>query len=297
MSPICRSALFIPAANARAMAKAPTLAADMIILDLEDAVAPQQKEKARAGALAALRQTSWQSPCRAVRINGLDTPWGAGDVRALGTENIDALIIPKVQSADDVKRVHDRLIGAGAKTMPALWAMIETPAGVLALGDITTNAQPCGLRGLIAGTNDLALGLHCDGLANNRQALIGHLSQIVLHARAAGLMALDGVYNAFDDAAGFAAQVKQGRQLGFDGKTLIHPAQIETAARAFGPTNDEIKRARAIVRAFGLKKNAGLGAISLGGEMIERLHLHEAQNLLASLPKSATAKEKGKSHA
>lgn len=287
MAPFFRSVLFVPASNAKAVAKAPDLCADAIIFDLEDAVAPTEKDAARAAALRALRAPALKTPFRAVRINTLKSGWGENDILALTPEAVDALVIPKVESAAMVRHVRAvmaRARLAPGKAAPALWAMVETPRGVLNLKNIAMGAAETGLTTLIAGTNDLAKGLGCDGISEQRQALHAHLSAIVLMARSAGLVALDGVYNAYADSDGFAHEARQGRRFGFDGKTLIHPAQIEPANRIFGPDEKAIKRAKAIVRAFALKKNAGKGVIALHGEMVERLHLREAQALLDSMP-------------
>ncbi len=285
-----RSALFVPASNAKALAKAAMLGADAIILDLEDAVSPSEKETARAAALRALGAGDWTAPLRAVRINALSSPWGEGDVLALASERLDALVIPKVESATmlrQVRQVMTRAVLVPGRSRPALWAMVETPRGILNVREIATSANELGLSTLIVGTNDLAKELRCDGLGQNREALLNHLSRLVLVARSYGLDVLDGVYNAFDDLDGFTREAEQGRRLGFDGKTLIHPAQIVPANTIFGPNQIEIKHAKAIVRAFGLKKNLGKGVINMGGQMIERLHLQEAQVLLDSIPARA----------
>jgi citrate lyase subunit beta / citryl-CoA lyase len=281
-----RSALFVPAANAKALAKAPGLAVDAIIIDLEDAVAPSEKDKARAAALKILRISGWKARLRAVRINALDSPQATADVLALTPTGVDALVIPKVESGAMLHHVRSQM--ARAKQIagcppPVLWAMVETPRGVFNLKDIAKTAAQTGVTTLVAGTNDLAKGLGCDGVGERREALRPHLSAIVLAARACGLHVLDGVYNAFADRAGFEAEARQGRRLGFDGKTLIHPAQIALANAIFGPDDAAIKHAKAIVRAFKLKKNATKGVISLDGQMVERLHLYTAQALLDSV--------------
>ncbi len=287
MTPSQRSVLFVPGANAKALSKAPSLNADAIIIDLEDAVSPAQKQMARTATLITITQPKWQAGKKAVRVNALHSQWGNGDVLAFAPEMLDALVIPKVESAAmlrDVRRLMAKARLVPGRPAPALWAMIETPRGILNLEDIAANATELGLNCLIIGTNDLAKALRCDGVSNNREALAAHLSRVVLIARQYGLTALDGVYNAFDDAPGFAREAKQGRRFGFDGKSLIHPSQIDAANQVFGPSAAQISRAKAIVRAFALKKNAGKGVINLDGEMIERLHWHSAQTLLDSLP-------------
>jgi len=300
MAGFSRSALFVPAGNARAMAKTVTLDTDAIIVDLEDSVAPPNKERARAAALKAMLKAPWKTPLRAVRINALTTPWGEADVLALAPSGADALVVPKVESAADLRQVRalvHRAVGFAAAPQPRLWAMVETPRGVLQLEKITACAAEVGLDTLVFGTNDLAAALHCDAGADHREALLAHLCRLVLVARAYGLRALDGVYNAFEDDEGFAAQARQGKALGFDGKTLIHPAQIAAANAIFGPGDEQIRQARAIVRAFALKKNAGKGVLCVNGQMVERLHLHAAQALLDSLPASAAQPRRRKGSA
>ncbi|PHS24582.1 MAG: CoA ester lyase [Robiginitomaculum sp.] len=282
-----RSVLFVPTANPKALARAPGLNADAVILDLEDAVSASEKDEARASALRALRLERWKAPLRAVRINALNTGWAEADLLAFAPAEVDVLVIPKVENAamlQNARAIMARAALVPGRPLPALWAMVETPRGVLNLKDIAASAARTGLTTLIAGTNDLAKGLGCDGLKNDREALISHLSAIVLAARGYGLMALDGVYNAFGNEKGFAREARQGKQFGYNGKTLIHPSQIEPANVIFGPSEAVIKRAKAIIRAFKLKNNAGKGVISLDGEMVERLHLHDAQALLDSLP-------------
>lgn len=287
MAPLYRSALFVPGANAKALAKAPGLNADAIIIDLEDAIAPVDKDSARAAALKSLQPTTWRARHRAVRVNDLQSPWGIGDVLAFAPAALDAIVIPKLESTAQLRDVRNTM--AKARTIPghaapALWAMIETPRGILNLEDIAANAAELGLSALIIGTNDLAKELCCDGVSNNREALTAHLARLIVVARSFGLVALDGVYNAFDDDKGFAQEARQGHRFGFHGKSLIHPNQIEAANVIFGPSAAQISHARAIVRAFGLKKNAGKGVLNLNGEMVERLHLHSAKTLLDSLP-------------
>ena len=273
MKPL-RSALFMPAANARAIAKARALACDAVILDLEDAVAPEVKDAARGQALAAVREGGFGERVVAVRVNGLDTDWAMADLAALAAATVDAVVLPKVVGAADLQRTR-AAIGDG----PALWAMIETAAGVLGLPAIVAAAGATRLDALIAGTNDLARDLRCRP-DSERTPLRPALAQIVLAARAGGLMALDGVLNALDDPDRLDRECRQGAMLGFDGKTLIHPAQIDAANRAFGPDDTAIARARRIVAAFASDEAAERGAIRLDGEMIERLHLAEAERVL-----------------
>lgn len=254
-----RSALYLPASNPRAIEKARSLAADLILLDLEDAVAPADKPVARDAAIAAARQ-GFGGRGVAIRINAIGTEWHSADVAAVAASSADAIVLPKAEVAADVITV------ARAAGKPLL-AMIETPAGVYAAREIA--AQP-GVTGLIAGTNDLAAALRCSGRAGLGLAL----QAIVLAARASGVFALDGVFNRLDDPAGLEAEARDGRAVGFDGKTLIHPNQIDAANRAFGPAEDEIEDAHALLQA-----HAG-GAQRFRNRMIEALHLEAARRTL-----------------
>ncbi|AXJ95623.1 MULTISPECIES: CoA ester lyase [unclassified Sphingomonas] len=264
-----RSVLFLPASNPRAIAKLATLACDAAILDLEDAVAPEAKAAARDAATATARDRAV-----AIRINALDTPWGRDDAAAAG--GAMAVVLPKVSSADDLHAARDA-VGADG---PPLWAMIETCGAVLRLGEIVGAAAAARCTVLIAGTNDLAKEMRCRP-GTDRAPLVPVLAQIVIAGRAAGLTVLDGVCNAIGDAARLAAECAQGAMLGFDGKTLIHPGQIDAANAAFGPDAAEIAWARAVVAAFAAPEAAGKGAIRLDGAMVERLHLAEAKRILA----------------
>lgn len=271
-----RSALYMPASNPRAIAKARSLACDVVILDLEDAVAPDEKAAARNRVVAEVGTGGFGTRELVVRINALDTPWGADDIAALRSIGIDAVLVPKISGAADLAAVRAALGTDG----PPIWAMIETCGGVLELPAIARAAAGSRLTALIAGTNDLAKELRCrPGV--DRMPLIPALMAIVTAARAAGLVALDGVCNALDDPARLAAETEQGAGLGFDGKTLIHPAQIAVANTAFGPTPDQLEWAQTVVAAFADGATADKGAIRLDGQMVERLHLAEAEAMLA----------------
>jgi len=269
-----RSVLYLPASNARAVEKARGLTCDVAVLDLEDAVASEMKLEARAAAIAAAHAGGF-GPRLGVRINGLDTPWGADDLKALHDTPVDLIVAPKVESAT---MVH--ALSAALRPGVDLWAMIETPRALVDLKDI---AEADGaLSGLMLGVNDLAKDLRT-GVSANREPLKPWLAAVVAHARANGLLAIDGVFNRIKDEAGFAAECAQGRLYGFDGKSLIHPSQIEEANAAFGPSPVEIEWARKVVAAFAAPEAEGLGVIRVEGEMVERLHLHAAQDLLAGL--------------
>jgi citrate lyase subunit beta / citryl-CoA lyase len=270
-----RSALFLPASNQRALAKAVTLYCDAVILDLEDSVAPGAKTDARAAAVTALSTSDWGARERVVRVNGADTDWHADDLAALRGVPLDAVLIPKVDGPATLHAARAAL-GEG----PALWAMVETCAGVAALRAIAAAAAETGLAALVVGPNDLARELRCTP-GEDRAPLWPIFTEVVLAARLAGIVALDGVTNVIDDAAAIERACAQGARWGFDGKTLIHPAQIAAANRAFAPSRDAVARAERIVAAFALPEHRVLGAIRVEGEMVERLHLAEAERLIA----------------
>lgn len=269
-----RSALYVPASNPRALEKARGLRCDVLILDLEDAVAPEAKATARENAAAAVRAGGFLAAEVVVRVNGLETEWAAADVAAVLPECPAALLLPKVNGADDLREAS-RLLAAQPKT--ALWAMIETPGAMLRLDSIAGSGGP--LRCLVAGTNDLAKesGMEVDA---ERQVLGTGMFLLVMAARAHGLAVLDGVCNALDDLDGFTRQCRQARAFGFDGKTLIHPSQIEPCHAAFAPDAASIAAAQRIVAAFSDPSNAGRGALRVDGRMVERLHLVQAQRTL-----------------
>ncbi len=267
-----RSVLYLPASNARAIEKARNLACDVAILDLEDAVAPEAKVEARAAAIAAVTAGGF-GPRVGVRINALDTEWGADDLAALADTAFDVVVVPKAEDATAL-----RALASWLPEGTALWAMIETPRALLALNDIAASGGS--LEALMLGTNDLATMLRT-GPSPDREPLKPWLAQMVATARIHGLLAIDGVFNRFADAEGFAAECAQGRLYGFDGKSLIHPSQIEGANAAFAPSEAEIAQARAIVAAFNEPDAAGRGAIQIDGQMVERLHLAAAERVLA----------------
>lgn len=273
-----RSALYLPASNPRAIEKARDLPADAIILDLEDAVAPDAKEEARGAAVAAFAAGGFGRRLKVLRVNALDTPWGTDDLAVAATLDIDAVLAPKVNGPEDVAR-YDAALAAAQPGM-ALWVMIETCLAVGHLQAIADGAADTRLAGFVMGTNDLALEMRAR-LTPDRAAMLPILTLALAAARSRGLIALDGVCNDFSDLGRFAAEAGQGAQMGFDGKTLIHPAQIDACNAVFSPTPEEVARARSISAAFALPENAGKGAIRLDGRMVERLHLREAQRVLA----------------
>ena len=281
-----RSALFMPGSNARAIEKARALPCDVVILDLEDAVAPDAKADARARVLASLAAGGFGHRERVVRVNGLDTPWGHADLVAAATSGAEAVLVPKVESGDMVRRVATVLADAGAPDALALWVMVETPRAMLDVRDVAS-AHPR-LGALVMGTSDLAKDLHARQ-SRGREALVTGLGLSLLAARAHGLLALDGVHADIADAEGLEAACRQGAILGFDGKTLVHPSQIDAANRAFGPEPGEVDRARRIIAAHAAAMAAGRGVTMVDGRMIEALHDAEARRLVATADAIAAA--------
>ena len=275
-----RSVLYMPAANERALEKAKSIACDAIIFDLEDAVAPDAKPAARARAVDAVRAGEYGRRELTIRCNGLATPWGRDDLVAVGAAAPAAVVVPKVDSAsylDEVAAVLDTALDSGAAEPVPIWAMIETPTAIL---DVRAIAAHPRVDVLIMGTNDLARELRAP-LVKGRANLMAHLATALLAARAAGTAALDGVYNDVGDADGFAAECRQGVELGFDGKTLIHPSQVEPANRAWSPSDDEIELARRIIDAYTEAEADGRGVVTVDGRMIEHLHVANARRTLA----------------
>ena len=277
-----RSALYMPGSNARALEKAKALAADVLILDLEDSVAPDAKSVARDQVCAAVREGRYGSREVVIRINALDTPWGEDDLAAAAEAAPDAVLIPKISSAETLAAVGLRLRRHGAPERTRVWAMIETPLAILNAESIASAARDVDTRldCLVMGTNDLAKDTRAR-LLPGRAAMLPWLMTALAAARAHGIDILDGVYNSLSDEGGFRAECEQGRDCGFDGKTLIHPDQIAAANEIFAPSPDEVASARAIVAAFDRPENAGKGAISLNGRMVERLHAEMAKRVLA----------------
>ncbi|MRN77947.1 CoA ester lyase [Brucella sp. 10RB9210] len=277
-----RSVLFVPAANTRALEKSLTLSADCVIYDLEDSVAPEAKAAARAALAAHLSVHPKVAFERIVRVNAAETPWGRDDVAAVAKMAVNAVLLPKVERPQDVIEAANHLDRQDADPAMGVWAMIETPRGILNVDEIAVLGHRSAVRlaCFVVGPNDIAreTGLRPQP---GRPYLVPWLMQIVLAARAGGIAVLDGVYNDFRDSAGFEAECAQGAAMGFDGKTLIHPAQIEAANRAFSPTEEEVAHARAVREIFARPENAGKGVVSLDGQMVERLHLEMAERILA----------------
>ena len=281
MFPLRRSVLYVPASNAKALAKAATLACDAVVVDLEDAVAPAEKVGARAALETwfAARGTAGRQVV--VRINALSSEWGEADLALAARLEPDGILLPKVDTPREVLEAGDALDEAGVSDTVKLWAMIETPRAVLNIGHIAELGRDPAARlaAFVVGTNDLARDTGVS-VRPDRRWLASWLMQIVLAARAGGVAVLDGVYNDFRDADGFARECAEAAAMGFDGKTLIHPSQIGAANAAFSPSAEALSEAEAIVAAFARPENAGRGVIQVGGRMTEILHLAQAEDLI-----------------
>jgi citrate lyase subunit beta/citryl-CoA lyase len=273
-----RSLLYMPGSNARALEKGRELPADGLILDLEDAVAPDAKETARRQVAEAVRAGGYGGREIIVRVNGADTPWGAADLDAMAGVGADAVLLPKVESAAAVRDAEARLARAGAPAGLALWCMMETPLGILRAAEVA-GASPR-LAGFVMGTSDLAKDLHAAHTAM-RLPMLTALGLCLLAARAHGLTIIDGVHLDLADDAGFAESCRQGAELGFDGKSLIHPRQVEGANRAFAPTPEEIERSRRLIAAHAEASAAGKGVVVVDGRLVEALHVENARRLVA----------------
>jgi citrate lyase subunit beta/citryl-CoA lyase len=287
-----RSVLYMPGSNPRALEKARGLAADCLLLDLEDAVAPEAKLEARGLVCAAVTAGGFGRRELIVRVNALDSPWGEADLHAAAAARPDAILVPKVSGPGDVEAAEAHLARSDAAGKIALWVMMETPLAILNAREIAASARRTRLAVLVMGTNDLAKELHCSQLPG-REPLLASLATAVLAARAYGLCVIDGVCNDIQDTEGFAAVCRQGAALGFDGKTLIHPSQIEAANRIFAPRPKEVAWARQIIAAFEEPENKGKGVIRVEGRMVELLHAEEARRTVALADAIAAASSGG----
>lgn len=270
-----RSALYLPANRASAVAKARLADCDAVILDLEDAVAPEAKAEARAAAVAAVKEGGFRHRLLVVRVNALDTEWGPADCTAIAGCSPDAVLVPKLCHPDEAG-IFRAQIGDG----PELWAMLETCIAFTQLAEISAKANGANLTTYVMGTNDLALEMRAK-LDTQRAPFLPLLTQAIVNARAHGLAILDGVFNDIADESGLADQCRQGAAMGFDGKTVIHPKQLALTNAAFSPSPGEVEHAQSIVTAFALPENSGKGVIKVDGRMTEILHLHQAQRALA----------------
>ncbi|MGE0828271.1 MAG: CoA ester lyase [Hyphomonadaceae bacterium] len=275
-----RSCLYMPGANPKALAKARELGADTLLFDLEDAVAPEAKAEARANVLAALAEGGYGKRELIVRVNALSTPWGANDIEAIAGAKPDGLLVPKVNSAEDVIAADEAMSEAGYAKTTALWVMIETPLSILNIKEIAAAAKRTRLAAFVMGTNDLAKDLRAKQTPQ-RTPFLYALSAGVTAARAYGLVAIDGVYNDIPNADGFTEVCRQGLAMGFDGKTLIHPSQVDPCNQIFAPAPEEVTEARAVIEAFAAPENAGKGVLKVNGKMTELLHLEQAKRTVA----------------
>ena len=275
-----RTCLYMPGANQRALEKAKTLDADTVIFDLEDAVAPELKDEARENVCAAVESKSYGFREVVVRINGLDTEWGKADLEAMMISNPDAILAPKVDTQEDIFQLSAAMDQADQGVDTKLWVMIETPQAIMNIREIGAAANATRLSVFVMGTNDLAKEMFAVS-SPQREAFQYALSCTLMAARANGLLAIDGVFNDINDSDGLLQECKQGKLLGFDGKSVIHPSQLATTARVFSPTEEEIIQSRAIVEAFMQPENQSKGAIKVNGKMTERLHLEQAERIIA----------------
>ena len=282
--------LYMPGSNERALEKAKSVPADGLILDLEDAVAPDAKEEARARVIQAVRDGGYGRREIIVRINALETPWGADDLTAAVQATPDVVLAPKVSRREHVLELDEQLTAAGAAQTLQLWVMVETPLSILNIHEIAQTSETTRLSGFVLGTNDLAKDLRAI-MTSDRAAFLPSLSAALTAARAYGLVALDGVYNDIKNEDGFERECRQGRTLGFDGKTLIHPAQLAICNAVFSPSPEEIEHARAVIAAFAAPENAGQGVLKVDGKMTEILHLENAKRIVAMADLIAEAAE------
>jgi citrate lyase subunit beta/citryl-CoA lyase len=269
----------MPGANERALEKAKTIPADALILDLEDAVAPDAKPEARDRVCAAATSGAYGRREVAIRANGIGTPWHDADLAAIAEAGPDAVVVPKIDSAADVHQIERALETGGAPDHTRIWAMLETPVAMLAAAEIAACSER--LAVLVMGTNDLAKELRAAHVPG-RQPLLAGIGLCLLGARAAGKVILDGVYNDIKDEAGFLAECRQGRDLGFDGKTLIHPSQVEPCNATYAPSAEEVEKAGRTIAAFEEAEAEGRGVVTVDGRMVENLHVEQARRTLAN---------------
>ncbi|MBV8837242.1 MAG: CoA ester lyase [Alphaproteobacteria bacterium] len=277
-----RSVLYMPGSNARALEKAKTLPVDGVILDLEDAVAPDAKAAARAQVVAAVKAGGFGAREVFIRVNGIDTPWFADDLNAAIDAAPDAILVPKLSQPDQPERIGERLLSRHANLHTRIWAMIETPTAIFNVREIARQATDSETRlaGFVLGTNDLAKETRAK-LLPGRAPMLPWLTTCLLAAREFGIDVLDGVFNDIGNAQGFAEECAQARDLGFDGKTLIHPSQIEPCNAAFSPSADEVAQARKMIAAFDLPENKNKGVVQIEGRMVERMHAEMARRTVA----------------
>ncbi len=272
-----RSVLYMPAANERALEKAKDIEADALIFDLEDAVAPDAKELARDQACSAASSAEYGKRELTIRCNGLDTPWGRDDVLAAAAAAPAAVVIPKVDGPEYLDEISSLLEAGGAPPSTQIWAMVETPTGILNVNQIANHER---MSVMVMGTNDMAKELRAS-ITADRQSLLPYLAMCLLSARAAGVSILDGVFNDIKDESGFQSVCMQGAQMGFDGKTLIHPSQVEPTNKIFAPSLDELEFHQRVIEEFEAAEREGRGVLTVDGKMIENLHVDEARRAIA----------------
>lgn len=277
-----RSVLYMPGSNARALEKAKTLPADGVILDLEDSVAPDAKQAARGQVVDAVKAGGFGAREVFIRVNGVDTPWHADDLAAAAHAAPDAILVPKISNPEMLEMIGRRLLDMGTDHKTRVWAMIETPLAIFNILSIAAEAKDSESRlsGFVMGTNDLAKDTRAR-LVSGRAPMLGWLSTCIAAARIYGIDILDGVYNDIGNADGFAMECRQGVELGFDGKTLIHPSQIAPCNTIFSPSPEEVALARKMIAAFDLPENKSKGVVSIDGRMVERLHADMARRTVA----------------
>jgi len=277
-----RSVLYMPGSNARAIEKARTLPVDAVILDLEDSVAPEAKVAARQQVVEAVAAGGFGSREVFIRVNGIDTPWHADDLSAAAHAAPDAILMPKISTVDQLERIGQRLLDMKTDLKTRVWAMIETPTAIFNILLLAAKAHDSETRldGFVMGTNDLAKETRAR-IVPGRRPMLSWLARCLLAAHAHGIDILDGVYNDIGDTEGFARECTEARDMGFDGKTIIHPSQIETCNTVFAPSSEEVAQAKKILAAFNEPENAGKGVIALDGRMVERLHVVMAQRTVA----------------
>lgn len=280
-----RSVLYMPGSNARALAKGKSLPADGLILDLEDAVAPDAKEMARHQVCEAVKAGGYGLREIVIRVNGLSTPWGYGDIAAAASSGADAILLPKVESADAIRQLETIMVANGAPDSMAIWAMMETPRSILR-AQMIAEASPR-VACLVMGTSDLAKDLDC-AHTRERLPMITSLGMCLLVARAVGIAIIDGVYLDLNDDEGFEYACQQGRELGFDGKTLIHPKTIEAANRVFTPSPKDVEWSRKMIKAYEAALAAGKGVAVVDGMLVENLHVESAKRVVAMAEAIAT---------
>ena len=275
-----RSCLYMPGANARALEKAKTLDTDVVIIDLEDAVAPESKVAARLEVTKAVESKNYGNREVVVRVNSFDSEWGRADMVAAVSAEPDAILVPKIISAEDIYQLDAAISNIDSASQVQLWVMIEMPEAVLNIREIAAAARSTRLSAFVIGLNDLAKEMQA-AFTPDRQAFQYALSTTLMAARAFGLVVIDAVFNDIKADAGFVQECEQGKVMGFDGKSLIHPSQLEVANKIYSPSAEEIEHSQCVIDAFSLPENKNVGVLRVNGKMTERLHLEQAERIVA----------------